>query len=371
MTVDLLVAARAGVALVAVVLMLVILWDVFETIVLPRRASNRIRTTALVYRFTWAPWAVVARRLAPGNRRENFLGYYGPLAVVVLLIVWAILLIVGYASLLWATGSQLSVVPGPAGLTDDLYFSATTFFTLGLGDVIPQTGVARLIAVVEVANGFGLIALVIGYTPSLYQSFSRREMNIALLDARAGSPPSAMELLRRQCTGRPAEALEVFLREWERWSADILESHISYPWLCHFRSQHDNQSWVSSLTTVLDVCALILAGIDGASRAQARLTFAMARHAAVDLSQVLGTRSVPVPERLTPRLLQQIAADLATVGVQLGPIDVLVTRLAEQRLLYEPYVAALSEHLLMPLPDWLPADQFPDDWQTSANRHGR
>jgi len=364
-----LVVARLGVAVVAIVLMLVVLGDVFETIVLPRRASNRVRTTTLVYRLPRAPWAGVARRLPPGNPREDFLGYYGPMAVLFLLIVWAILLVVGYAGLQWAAGSQLNVLPGPAGLADDLYFSATTFFTLGLGDVFPRSGLARIITAVEVANGFGLIALVIGYMPSLYQSFSRREMNIALLDARAGSPPSAVELLRRHASRQPDDELMNFLRDWERWSADILESHISYPWLCHFRSQHDNQSWVSALAAVLDACALILAGIDGAHRSQARLTFAMARHAAVDLSQVLRTRSVPVPERLTPERLERVAADLAEAGIPLRPIDVLAAGLAEQRPLYEPYVAALSEHLLMPLPEWLPAEQSRDDWETSASRH--
>src|SRR5438552_3027248 len=182
--------------------MLVVLWDVFETIVLPRRASNRIRTTALVYRMTWAPWAAVARKLPAGNFREDFLGYYGPLAVLFLLIVWAILLVAGYAFIQWAAGSQLIASGRLAGLTDDLYFSATTFFTLGLGDVFPRTGLARVITAVEVANGSGMLALVIGYMPSLYQSFSRREMNIALLDARAGSPPSAVELLRRQGAGQ-------------------------------------------------------------------------------------------------------------------------------------------------------------------------
>jgi ABC-type dipeptide/oligopeptide/nickel transport system permease subunit len=131
--------------LLGLFLLILVAWDVFETIVLPRRASNRIRTTSLVYRLTWTPWAGVARRLAPGNLRENFLGYYGPLAVLVLLIVWAVLLVVGYAGLQWTAGSQLSASPGPAGLADDLYFSATTFFTLGLGDVFPRTGVARVI----------------------------------------------------------------------------------------------------------------------------------------------------------------------------------------------------------------------------------
>jgi hypothetical protein len=365
------VIARIGVGVLAVLLILIVLLDVFDTIVLPRRASIRVRTTTLVYRLTWTPWAALARRLPPGNPRENLLAYYGPLLVLFLLAAWTIILLVSYAGLQWAFGSQLNGAALPVSFWDDLYYSATTFFTLGLGDLSPQGGVARAISIVEVANGFGLIALVIGYMPSLYQSFSRREVNISLLDARAGSPPTAIEFLRRLGADQPGRVLEDSLRDWERWAADILESHISYPALCHFRSQHDNQSWVSALSTILDVCALALSGIEGAPLEQAQLTFAIARHAAVDLSQVLRARPAPSVERMPVGLLDQITMSLRAMGVHLPPDELFATRLAERRLLYEPYIAALSEHLLMPLPDWLPTTRAPDDWQTSTTRHFR
>src|SRR5205823_12448414 len=123
----------------------------------------------------------------------------------------------------------------------------------------------------------------------LYGAFSQREVNISLLDARAGSPPSAGELLRRQGERQNAEALGQYLRDWETWSAQLMESHLSYPVLCYFRSQHNNQSWLAALTAVLDASALVMVGIDGASRRQAKLTFAMARHAVVDLAQIFNT----------------------------------------------------------------------------------
>ena len=133
-----------------------------------------------------------------------------------------------------------------------------------LGDVVPLSPLARVLTVAEAGIGFGFLALVIGYLPILYQSFSRREMNVSLLDARAGSPPTAGSLLVRHSEGsNPTEALTTFLHDWEIWSADILESHLSYPTLAFFRSQHDNQSWVSSLTVILDACALVLVGLDG------------------------------------------------------------------------------------------------------------
>src|SRR5262249_34294585 len=150
----------------------------------------------------------------------------------------------------------------------------------------------------------------------IYQGFSRREMNISLLDARAGSPPSAAELLRRH--GRNMEDLERLLHEWERWSADLMETHLSYPVLCYYRSQHDNQSWLAALTTILDACALVIVGIDGAPARQARLTFAMARHAVVDLAQIFNVRPrASEPDRLLPDDLMQLRAILSAAVINL------------------------------------------------------
>ena len=109
----------------------------------------------------------------------------------------------------------------------DLYMSGTTFFTLGLGDVSPGTPVARLVTVVEAGTGFGFLAIVISYLPVLYGAFSQREANISLLDARAGSPPSAGELLRRQGERQNAEALGQYLRDWETWSAQLIRCYVT------------------------------------------------------------------------------------------------------------------------------------------------
>ena len=178
------------VAICAVGLIVLALLDVFDTVVLPRRVDRRFRLTRVVIRPAWLLVARLGRRIREPTRREVFLAYFGPFAVLFLLVTWAVVFVVGYAALQWAFGSQVSAPEGAPNFGTDLYMSATTFFTLGLGDVIPRSTAARALTVVEVANGFGLIALVIGYMPTLYQAFSRREVNISLLDARAGSPPS-------------------------------------------------------------------------------------------------------------------------------------------------------------------------------------
>jgi hypothetical protein len=356
----------AGIA--GVLLIFVVLWDAFETIVLPRRVTRQFRLTRMFYRALWRPWSAVARRIRSGKRRESLLGYFGPLSLLLLLGVWAMGLIVGFGLVQRALGSQLAAPGGSiAGFGTDLYMSGTTFFTLGLGDVTPVTGWARAATVAEVGVGFAFLALVVGYLPGLNAAFSRREVNVSLLDERAGSPPTAFELLRRCHGNTGAVVVEPFLRDWERWSAELMESHLSYPVLAYFRSQHDNQSWLAALTMILDLSALVLVGVDGVSTESARLAFAMARHAGVDLSQVFrATPRVPAADRLSVNELAQMRARLAEAGVLLHGGEEADRRLAELRAVYEPYMTALAEYLLMPLPSWMPTRESPDNWQTTA-----
>jgi hypothetical protein len=344
-----------------------ILWDVFETIVLPRRVTRRIRPTRLFYRFTWAPWRAVAGAIKNKKRREIVLGVYGPLSILALLTFWAWSVIVGFALLHWAIKSHIGSIDHASSLFVDFYYSGTTFFTLGLGDVAPYGRAARALTVVEASIGFGMLALVIGYLPVLYQAFSRREVNISMLDARAGTPPTAVELLKRHQEAHAMGSLDEWLRDWEMWSADLMESHLSYPALCFFRSQHDNQSWLAALSMVLDTCSLVMVGIDGIAKWQAQLTFKMARHALVDISQIFNTSPLQHDgSRMTSDHLMELRSQLAAreVLVSVDPED--EKTLEELRALYEPYTQVLSDYLLMTLPGWLPQPRASDNWQTSA-----
>ena len=182
--------------------------------------------------------------------------------------------------------------------------------------MVPTRRIAKVLTVAEGGTGFLFLAVIVGYLPVMYQAFSRREVSISMLDARAGSPPSAAELLRRHRDD--FGELASLLRDWERWSAELLESHLSYNVLSYFRSQHDNESWLAALTTILDACALIMIGADETCRRQAGLTFAMARHAVADLAQVLA--AVPRPsatDRLPPAALEELRRALAAEGVAL------------------------------------------------------
>jgi voltage-gated potassium channel Kch len=355
-------AAIAGFAL-----LLTILWDAFETIVLPRRVTRQFRLARLFYRATWLPWRALVRWL-PRKKRELHLSIFGPLSLLFLLAMWAIGLIVGFALLHLGLGSRVSSPEFQAiSFLTDVYLSGTTFFTLGLGDVVPRGSLARVLVVTEAGMGFGFLAVVIGYLPVIYQSFSRREVNISLLDARAGSPPSAGELLRRHSHEGGKEELCKLLADWERWSAELMESHLSYPVLCYFRSQHSNQSWLASLTTILDTCALLVASRDDICLYQGELTFAMARHAIVDLSQIfIAGPQQTGNDRLPPNELTRLRAKLAEDGFNLEFSPEADQRLLDLRQVYEPFVNPLAQYLSMDLPPFIPTGKLADNWQTTA-----
>src|SRR5213080_4619095 len=335
---------RGLMGLIGLFLIVIVLWDVFETIVLPRRVTRRFRLTRYFYRSIWQPWAALARMVRKNKRRETLLSIFGPLSLLMLLIIWAATLVFAFTLIHWAIGSQINSGSATAGFLTDLYYSGTTFSTLGLGDLTPITSAARFITITSASMGLGLLALVIGYFPVLYQAFSRREANISLLDARAGTPPTAVELLRRHQEADSLPALDELLRDWERWAADLMESHLSYPVLCFFRSQHDNQSWLAALNTVLDTCSLVMVGIDGIPKWQAQLTFKMARHAIVDISQIFNTSPAAVKHdgaRLPKKDLETLRLTLSEHGVELRNEPGDEATLEELRAMYEPYTQVL------------------------------
>jgi Ion channel len=358
---------RFVLCLASLALILLILVDCFQAMVLPRRVTWTWRPTRLFYRGTWAVWRWIAQRFAPGRRRQTFLSVYGPLSLLALFATWVVGLIVGFGLLHWSLGTPLATSDGHVDLPTYLYLSGTTLFTLGYGDVTPLEPTGRVLAVAQSGIGFGFLALVIGYLPVLYQAFSRREVMISLLDARAGSPPSAGQLLLRLSQAKSMASVDALLAEWERWAAELLESHLSFPVLSYYRSQHDNQSWLAALSAILDTCSILLAGVKDACPYQAQLTFAMARHAAVDLALVFRTPpQEPDEERLPRERLIRLRAELSEEGVQLRDGEAADRQLDELRALYEPFLAALGRYFLFALPLVVPEKPPVDNWQTSA-----
>ncbi len=357
---------RVLAALTGCVLLLVALADAFDTIVLARRAARIFRLTAWFYAITWTAFAFAAKRVESGERRERVLATYGPLSLLGLLAVWAASLIVAFALLHWAAGLR---VQNNGGWGYDLIFSAAALFTINLGE--PLNRASKNLMVLEAGLGLSLFGLVVGYLPVLYQSFSDREKRISLLDARAGSPGAATELIRRQ--GRTPAKLEAQLEAWERWASEVLESQLAYPMLAYFRSQHENQSWLGALVTVLDASAVTILCADEDLKHQAQLTFAMARHTLADLVSVfrLAPPAGGTKDRLPPAEFERVRSAISRSPTALEAGRLSINELAGLRELYEPYALALSARFLMALPGWLPVAEERDNWLRSSWNHER
>jgi hypothetical protein len=344
------------------ILLGMILQDAFEVMLLPRRVVRRWRLMRGYFRITWSGWKLVARANPAGARRERFLSIFGPLSMMVLFVFWSASLVLAFGLIQWAIQPAGATAPS---VGQAAYLSGGAFFTLGFDEVTPLGGLARSIAVIEAGVGFGLIAVVIGYLPVLYQLFSRREAHVIQLDARAGSPPTASEMLRRHAESDGLDKLDEVLRAWEIWGAELLESHLSYPMLAYYRSQHDDQSWLGALAAIMDTCALVLVGVEDIKPLQARMTFAMARQVIVELVRSLDLPSVrPVgEERLSATDYAAMVESFAAAGLTWNGGLQGEETLAAVRATYEPQLAALADHLLIDVPGWVAGADSPDHWE--------
>jgi voltage-gated potassium channel Kch len=355
--------AHALALLLGVLLLALVLQDAFEVMLLPRRVPRRWRLTGIYFDVTWRLWRAVARLTTAGPRRERFLSIYGALSMMLLFSLWAASLVLAFGLIQWVAqiGSRRAVTD----LAEQIYMSGVTFFTLGYGDVVPHTPAARVLAVVEAGAGFGLIAVVIGYLPVLYQLFSRREAHVIQLDGRAGSPPSAATMLRRHAESDGLEKLDDLLRAWEIWGAELLESHLSYPMLAYYRSQHDDQSWLAALAAIMDTCALILIGVRDIKPLQARMTFAMLRQVVVEVTRSLNLAPSKgkAPDRLAAADFETMVSSFAAVGLVWDGGPSAGETLAAVRATYEPLLETLGAYLFIPVPGWVAEEDSPDHWE--------
>jgi hypothetical protein len=333
-----------------IVILLWTLLDVFRTLVMPRAARGRIRLSRILFRLMWAPWRWVGVRRATVQGRERILAAAAPFFFFVLLVGWASLALLGYALIMWSPGFVHGMGPGEGSFGDALYSSGTSLFTLGFGGGVP-TGWTRAVAVIAGATGLGLFAVVIAYLPVLYQAFNRREVGVLLLDARAGSPPSGPELLHRMGSAGVASSLPDLFAEWERWAADVLETHMSYPLLTVFRSPHDQTSWITSLGSVLDAATLILTSVEDEPDERARLMYGTGVHAVEDLFYYfrLEEREAVIQRDEFEDVLQDMKDD----GFSIRPVDEAFARFTEKRAKYAPRLDALAVMLAAPPGLWI------------------
>src|SRR5438105_635274 len=263
-----------------------VLSDVFLTVVVPRRAprlGRLLRVSRYVVPDLWKLWRWIGLRINLAERREGFLGSFGALAIILLLVGWVAGLILGYGLLLDAVRDQIR--PPPENFATSLYFAGTALLTLGFGDFTAVGGWARLTTLVAAATGLSIFAAVITLLFTLYGSFQRREVAVVVLEAGAGAPPSGVTLLETYALAGILDQLPQVFRDWQAWSAEVLDSHLAYPILAYFRSSHDNDSWISSLGAVMDATTLVLTTIEDGPKGWAKLCRAVGGHCIEDLVQ--------------------------------------------------------------------------------------
>src|SRR5215472_14341244 len=248
---------------VGAVIVVATLLDVFQSVVTPRPVAGRLRISRYATRLLWAASRALAGRASQPRRREALLGSFGPAIVLVELVIWLLLLILGYGLIVNALADQIR--PRPAGLVTSMYVAGTSLFTIGFGDYVGMTALARLLSLVSAATGLGVLALVVTFLFSLYGAFQRREVAVVTLEASAGAPPSGVTLLETYAAAGIIQELPALFQRWQEAAAEILDSHLAYPVLAYFRSSHDNDSWISSLGAVMDATTLVLTTIDGSA----------------------------------------------------------------------------------------------------------
>ncbi len=349
----------AGVLIVAIVMR-----DIFVAVVVPRPARGPFRPSAMLTRVTWRIWRWVSTRLGEGLPREDRLGAYGPLLVILLLLAWFLGLILGYG--LFINGIREQVSPVPESPFASLFIAAS-LLTVGLTGYEPIGPVIRIVTVLEAATGLGLVAVVISLLFSLYGSFQRREVLVITLDALAGAPPSGVVMLENSLRYDMIEHLGETFDEWKLWSAEVLESHLAYPILAYFRSSHDNESWVSAIGAVLDAAVLVLTTVEDVPRGPAKLMYNAGAHMVEDMSWFF--RTTHEHEVGIERFEFDTACErLAEAGYTLTDRDIAWAKFSELRAAYAIPLNDMGRYWSIPPALWI-GDRSYLPHRLTTNRH--
>jgi Ion channel len=344
-----------------------VLWDVFQSVVVPRPAKSRYRIARNLTRWTWRLTRWWALRLHRRESREGLLGTFAPMLVLLLLVTWIAFLLLGFGLVTWAIRDEFQPIPSTLG--EAVYTAGVALLTIGYGDYDATGGAARVLMLLSAGTGLGVVALTITYLFSLYGAFQRRELLVVTLDARAGAPPSGVSLLETHQRLGMMDDLPKLFTEWEVWAAQVLDSHLAYPILTWFRSSHDNESWVGSLGAVLDAAVLVLTAVDDVPRAPAALMFAMGEHLAEDVGNFLGFEvgDEPGVER---REFEQARERLAAAGYHLTEPEMAWRQFVSRRGHYAHRLNLFAAFWVTPPAQWI-GDRSPmatTTWRTRRPR---
>jgi hypothetical protein len=281
--------------------------DVFQSVIVPRPARRRLRASAYISRWSWRAWRWYGHRAISNEMREDFLGTFAPLLLIILIVFWIASLIVGYGCIFYGLRDGLKPAPDFGGA---LYFAGTSLLTIGFGDIVPIGALSRILSIAAGASGFGIVAILTTFLFAIFGAYQAREAFVVALSNRAGAPPSGVELVEIHARMHSIAGLNETLRDGQLWLAAVLETHLAYPTLNYFRSTHDDISWVGTVGALLDASTLVVTTLDMPSKAEAKFTNRLGRHFVNDFAHYF---ELP---------------DGAEVGVERGEFDLAYDRLA-------------------------------------------
>ncbi|MBV9172820.1 MAG: two pore domain potassium channel family protein [Chloroflexi bacterium] len=335
-------------------LIILAIWsDVFLTVVVPRRAPRTgrlLRPSKYIVGGLWRPWRAIGLRIGSGDRREAFLGSYGALAVILLLVFWLTGLVVGFGLVFHALSTEIR--PEAQSLGVSMYYAGTSLLTLGFGDFVATDWPARALTLIAAATGLGIFASTITLLFTLYGSFQRREIAVVVLEAGAGAPPSGVSLLETYALAGILDDLPQVFREWQAWAAELLDSHLAYPVLAFFRSSHDNDSWISSLGAVMDAATLVLTTIEDGPKGWAKLYRAVGGHCIEDLVYYFDLET-DQEVGLEREEFEEARRRLARAGFRLQDADLAWANFSRLRQEYAGRINALARNWATPPAQWI------------------
>jgi Ion channel len=337
-----------GVAVIALTLS-----DVFQSVVMPRATGQRFRISFFVWRASWYLWPKLAWRLysVDGDKREDFLAIFAPLILVSMIAIWACLLMLGFGFLLW--GMRGGITPAHASFGTILYFAGTSLLTIGFGDVVGRDILPRLVSVLAALAGLSFLSILTAFLFAIFGSFQTRETFVVTVGARAGTPPSGVNLLAIAGYSQTHEDLPTLMVDAQRWAAGVMESHLAYPMLAFFRSSHDDQSWIGTLGTLLDAATLTMTTIDGVHSGQARIFYSVGRHAARDLSHYFRVGVAEDTVGIERAEFEHACDRLVAAGYSLRDRDEAWTRFSGLRSGYAGRLNVLAAFFAIPPLQWI------------------
>lgn len=312
-------------------------------------------------RTLWRVWPRIAYLLYGNDerRREDFLGTFAPFHLILILVVWVVMLVIGWGLFFYGIRHQLR--SSNVDFSGAIYYAGASLLTIGYGDIVATSTFARVMSLLAAASGLGVVAVVTSFLFAVFGAFQNRETFVVTIGARAGVPPSGVGLLAVHGFAGIRDDLAQVFRDGQAWTAQVMESHLAYPVLMLFRSSHDYESWLGTLGTLLDAAVLVMSTLDPQhmnnpqTQGQARIMYDIGRHLAVDFSSYLRFRHIPQHSTVGVEHHQFAAAyaHLEKAGYTLRDLDTAWAEFSRLRASYSKPLNTLARWLEIPPVQWV------------------